>query len=545
MEFHVNWLVNEVEGDGQNYLDLLDFIENNNLATTENYEFVKSQMDVENFALYQATNICIKNTDWPGNNVKFWQSREADSKWRWITFDTDFGFSEVNHNTLTFALAETGNSWPNPAISTFLLRQLNKNQEFKYLFINVFADELNTLWKTSDINALIDKMKGDISSEIPRHYKRWGANANSWKNNVNGLYTFASQRPAVVRRFVQNYYNLSGTYNLSLDVSEAKQGTIKLNTIQPDTYPWSGIYFNTVPITLIAKPNRGYRFVRWEGDVQSTQDTISLTRKQSTFINAVFEKDESLAGVVFINEVFYTNAAVETPKDWIELYNSSNNSLNLSGWIVKDSDDDHQFELPQGTIISANNYLVVCNDEALFSSFYKIATNTVGDLSFGLSNRSDYIRLYDQQKILIDSLYYFNHSNDSANVFSYQRWTEDEQIKWNVIDGFGTPLTKNEKGTSTALPLQNFIPESDVVVYPNPFSDQMTISFQLEKRGNVSLSIISQNGTLIDQIEDATFEQGEHSVQWNIQKQIPQGVYILLIKTDTFVLSKKVIRILE
>jgi hypothetical protein len=543
MEFHVNWLLNQVEGDGQNYLDMLDFIEKNNLAITENFEYIKTQMDVENFALYQAANICIRNTDWPGNNVKFWQSYDSDGKWRWITFDTDFGFSDVNHNTLTFALAETGDSWPNPAISTYLLRQLNKNQEFKYLFINAFADELNTLWKTSDIYTLIDKMKGDISNEIPAHFKRWGASPNTWANNVNSLYTFASQRPAVVRQFVQNYYNLSGTCNFNLAVSDAKHGSIKLNTIQSEKYPWSGIYFNNVPVSLIAKPKRGYRFVRWEGDIKSTQDTIRLTRNQSTSIKAVFEKDGTYADIVLINEVFYKNIDGETPQDWIELYNNSINAVDLSGWLLKDNDDNHQFYFPQGTIINANDYLAVCSNEALFSSFYHITKNTTGDLGFGLSNTTDCIRLYDRQKILIDSLWYFNPDRGSSTAFSYLRIDDGEMINWYCTDGFGTPLSKNIKGTFSSLPRLNLISKSDVMIYPNPFSDHMTISFKLAKRGNVSISLISQNGMLIEQIEDIAFEPGEYSVKWNNRKQIPQGIYILIIKTEEYVRSKKVIRL--
>lgn len=543
MEFHVNWLVNLVEGDGQHYLNMLNFIEKNDLAAPENYDYVKTQMDVENFALYQAANICIKNTDWPGNNVKFWQSLEADGKWRWITFDTDFGFSEVNHNTLTFALANTGTAWPNPAVSTFLLRQLNKNQEFQHLFINSFADMLNTLWIKSDLNSLIDKMKNDISSEIPNHFKRWGANPNVWANNVNELYSFASQRPAVVRQFVKNYYGLSGTYYILLNVSDVAHGSIKLNTIQPEKYPWQGIYFNNVPVTLTAIPNRGYRFVRWEEDVESTQETISLTRKEITSVKAVFEKDDTYAGVIHINELFYANVDGETPHDWIELYNSTSGPVDLSGWIIKDNDDTHQFELPEGTTIKANDYLVVCNDKSLFGNFYNISNNTTGDLGFGLSGTSDCVRLYDQQKLLIDSLYYSNPFSDRGKEFSYQRIIEGGISRWYATTDFGTPLALNNKGTISSVAEQKLISGSEVVVFPNPFSDHLNISFRLANRGNVSIRLLSQNGMVIQQMKDVSFESGEHIVEWNQEGQMNQGLYILIIETDEYIRYKKVIRL--
>jgi len=68
---------------------------------------------------------------------------------------------------------------------------------------------------------------------------------------------------------------------------------------------------------------------------------------------------------VVINEIFLSgfNGSEVTDHgfkvdDWIELYNSSNNSLNLTGWYLSDNQNEPtKWRIPGGTI-SANDHLV-------------------------------------------------------------------------------------------------------------------------------------------------------------------------------------------
>ena len=542
MEFHVNMRLHEIEGDGQSYFDLLDYIEQNGVSSTENYNHVKSVIDVENFALYQACNIMVKNTDWPGNNVKFWSSDEYDSKWRWMVYDLDFGFSDLYHNTLTFALDPNGPvKWPNPPESTYLLRRLTENQEFRYLFINCFADVLNTLWVPDYINPIIDKMSGDISSEIQAHMTRWGGSYGNWVNNINGLYNFAASRPAVVRDFVKNYYSLTGTYTLGLSVNDPSQGSIILNTINPKSYPWSGLYFNDVPVTLIAKPEKGYRFVRWEGASTSANDSITLNKNTATSIKAVFEEDDNYNDIIVINEIFFTNLTGETPNDWVELYNKGTQEVDLSDWTIKDEDDSHAFVIPQGITIASSGYLVICRDNLAYNSYYGKTNEGIGDMNFGLANGSDCVRLFNYQEVLVDSVGYIN-TIVTDTLFSYQRFVENDQVVWYMIDGEGTPNALNEKGI--VLGKGTIVEKKDLTVeiFPNPFLEGLNIKFYLPAGGNVTINILSLDGKVVDNIENRNYTTGRHNATWNEGSKLPHGVYILQIGTDDQIISKKVIK---
>lgn len=542
MEFHVNFKLNEVEGDGQTYLDMLDYIERNGTSADTSYDYIKSVIDVENFALYQTCNIMVKNTDWPGNNVKFWSSDEYDSKWRWMVYDLDFGFNDIGHNTLLFALDDNGPNWPNPPASTYLLRKLNENQDFQHLFINCFADMMNTKWLSGYIDPIIDEMKGGISSEIEAHKTRWGQNNyGGWSSTVDGFKSYAANRPTYIDGFIRDFYGISGTYLLSLNVSDNAQGSIKLNTIQPEVYPWSGGYFNDIPVTLIAKPNKGYRFVRWEGVITSSQDTIILTRSTETSVTAVFEEDDNYEDIIVINEINHVNMTGETSDDWVELYNAGSIDVDLSNWIIKDEQDDHEFVISEGTSIKAGEYLVVCKDTLAYRTYYGKDGEGVGNIDFGFGNTSDCVRLYNYQEVLVDSVGY-NTIVDGGIRYTYQRFVEEGAEVWYVISGYGTPNAVNEKGTIISVGEKKMIQSFEVEAYPNPFAGNITIKFKNEKSGRVSINLLSLNGRLLHSISDQEYSAGHHLINWTHGSELDPGVYVLHVKSNNQVKFIKVVK---
>ncbi|HEX9970460.1 MAG TPA: CotH kinase family protein, partial [bacterium] len=137
-----------IEGDRTHYQAMLDYIASHNMQLRETLDSIRTMMDVENFLDYEIAQIYYDNTDWPGSNIKFWRPRTADGRWKWIVFDTDFGFGLHNseaykNNTIALATEPNGPNWSNPPWSTFLLRKLLENPVFKNDFINRFADHMN------------------------------------------------------------------------------------------------------------------------------------------------------------------------------------------------------------------------------------------------------------------------------------------------------------------------------------------------------------------------------------------------------------------
>ena len=303
------------EGDNQHYNRMRNYIERNRLVEEEHYAHIKTQMDVENFIDYQIAQIFVTNTDWPGNNIDFWRKRtdqfdpdappQHDGRWRWLVYDLDFGFNRsstatVVHNTLEFALAEHGPHWPNPEWSTFLFRKLMQNKSFKMDFINRYLDQLNTAFLPARVVGIITEMAAHIEPEFDEHIRRWSAGNLDEVGNV--LIPFAEERPDYARQHLREYFDIAVEHELTVDVSDRATGHIRVNTIDitPETpgvddkpYPWTGTYFQDVPVTLKAEPVPGFKFAHWEGVADSIQfqQKLEMNLSGNTSITAVFERD--------------------------------------------------------------------------------------------------------------------------------------------------------------------------------------------------------------------------------------------------------------
>lgn len=302
------------------YNQMRSFLNNPGVSQQANYEHVRTLMDVENFSDYFISQIYFRNTDWPGNNLQYWKSSNSydpeaphglDGRWRWMMFDTDFGFGldfdyvqghqeGPAHNTLAFALEPNGPGWPNPGWSTFILRRLMQNDSYKRDFINRFADLLNTVFEENYVIAELDSVSAMYAPEMQEHINRWRrpVSVESWQNEVDVMADFAAERPAFVRNHIINQFNLSGgTSTVVLDVNDPEKGFVRINRtdlrpetpgVPAETYPWSGIYFSSVSVDLEAVPRSGYEFAGWQGSLSSDEAQITLQPGSGINLTAVF-----------------------------------------------------------------------------------------------------------------------------------------------------------------------------------------------------------------------------------------------------------------
>lgn len=303
------------EGDSDHYADMLNFVANTNLQNNSNFNQLKTQMDTENFTDYFITNIYARNTDWPHNNIEFWRKRTSqyepdapygqDGRWRWVLKDTDFGFGgdggpqAYEHNTLAFATSTGGDESTNPEWSTYLLRRLLTNLNYKNYFINRFADLMNTSFLPERLTGIIDEMKSGIESEIVEHGQRWGSFSSlaEWQSHIDVMMEFSNQRTVHQRNHIMEQFSINSTVEVKLLVSDVSHGYIKINTIEihPDTpgvvefpYPWTGVYFRGIPITVKAIANPGFVFSHWSGASVSPETETTVTPNNSIQLKANF-----------------------------------------------------------------------------------------------------------------------------------------------------------------------------------------------------------------------------------------------------------------
>jgi hypothetical protein len=79
------------------------------------------------------------------------------------------------------------------------------------------------------------------------------------------------------------------------------------------------------------------------------------------------------------------------------------------------------------------------------------------------------------------------------------------------------------------------------VIYPNPFSDEITINYQIaninEGYGNVRISILDIHGRTVKTIIDRIVQPGCYTEVWKGEyengSKAPEGIYFVLFKTGT------------
>ena len=193
------------------YKNLIEFIENNSLEYNSNYEYVKTQIDIENYIDYTIAELFFANYDWPSNNMKLWR-KIPNGKWRWVLYDLDAGFGNKNYNMFIHSTKNDSSvTWPNSPSSTFLFRNLLKNETFKSHFINRYADILNNDFNSVIMTNKLDTLKELYNPEITKHIGRWNYpdSFERWENDIeNGLLSFIEERPCIVRDNIIEFFNL-------------------------------------------------------------------------------------------------------------------------------------------------------------------------------------------------------------------------------------------------------------------------------------------------------------------------------------------------
>jgi len=298
-----------VSGSNEHYNALIEMLRTSDVKDPAVYKRVNEAIDVDNFIDYQIAQIYFDNGDWPGNNIRFWRENKPfdpaspygrDGRWRWLVYDTDFGFGmygEHNYlsNSLERATTPYGAEWPNPEWSTFLLRTLLENDDFRLRFINRFADLMNTSFRPERAVQRLMEMKRVIGPEMPEHIARWGRpyGMGWWNMHIERIETFARLRPAAMKTIINDFFKLGGVHELTVGAVPAGQGVVKVNSLVVETAEgaWTGSYFGGVPVTLTAIPMHGYRFAGWKGDIASNEPAITVDLAKNVMVTPVFERE--------------------------------------------------------------------------------------------------------------------------------------------------------------------------------------------------------------------------------------------------------------
>ncbi|HET6244271.1 MAG: CotH kinase family protein [Bacteroidetes bacterium] len=542
-----------LSGSDTSFYSMHNYIKTTEAKSSTFYNNVGKMIDIENYVDYFIAEIYYHNNDWikpsgGSNNIKLWHSQLPGGKWRYVFWDLDmtsgiFGISASSNN-----LSGIINP-PNYNIHSEMFSSMLNNQEFKYYFVNRFADLMNTVFQYDSLIKVAYPMRDSISSSMQRHQERWGGSYNAWNNSVDNMLNWFSARGDHVRNHIQTEFNLVKQVELNLVVSPYNAGRIKINSIIPKSIPWNGVYYDGVPVTITAIPNPGFTFDYWgvNKNISSVDpnEKITLNISSDDIFTAYF-KGSAIEPKITFSEINYHSAFENDAGDWLELHNYGELPVNLTGWYINNGNMANLYQIPFGTIIPPNGYAVFSCDTQKFVSQHPFVTIFTSQLPFNLSNSSETISLLDYDYKPVVSVTYSdaspwpNECDGKGRTLELKDPMESLDVGSNWFAGCfgGSPGVGYNAECLTGILEKVINNHFHLEIGPNPSDDLIVIKIILDKEilSDLSFSMYDFTGKEVKKIK--SLENNELVLD---RKDFVPGIYIVKTGNSTHFITEKII----
>lgn len=528
-------------GDDVLYNEMMTFLDNNDLTTAANYNVAASMIDVDEFINYMITEIYSCNIDWPGNNYRLWRPEATNGKWRWMLFDTEFGFNgfqwaKATTNMFEKALDPDINDYVNPDLkapwATRAFIKLTQNEIFWKRFASMYLSHVYITYDSERVINIIDSISKNLESEIALHIDRWGDSGginsmSEWQDNVEGMREFARERPPNSLAHLRETFNLQSQDKVSVSLHSEEGGEIVLNGIPLAQSDFDGDFYSGLPLVLSAEANPGYNFASWtilDSEVNagiaysSSVNPIEISIGGEVNVIAHYEKTTELP-YLHINEIVADNPGAFTDdygeqEDWLEIYNTESFAVDIGGLYVTDSlADPKKWEIPgtqpEETTIEPGGFLVLWADND--------PEQGALHLGFKLSKTGEQFGLFKQlsaSTALIDSV---SFPSLYAGI-SYIRYP-DGSGPWRKTSA----VSPGDFNSSVRIE-QREIEDSDILLYPNPAKDIVKLSASFAEGKMMDISVVNYMGQLVYK----QYFQGTESMEMDLSGQCA-GFYLVKI----------------
>jgi hypothetical protein len=220
-----------------------------------------------------------------------------------------------------------------------------------------------------------------------------------------------------------------------------------------------------------------------------------------------------------------------TDPDWIELYNTTSQNIDIGGWFLSDRNNDDpnimKYEIPSGTEINAHSYLVFVED-VTFGNPSAPGCHT----PFGLSEAGETVYLYSGQSGQVTGYYQTEENFDASETgVSFGRYEKAE------LSG-GYDFTRMASPTLDGVNSGPLIPDIVMTeIYYNPPAGGAYEFVELYNRSGNAVTLMSDAAT-----ETSPGVFVSQSIPWRLEGtgyEFPAGVtipshgYILVAKTPS------------
>ena len=187
-----------------------------------------------------------------------------------------------------------------------------------------------------------------ISAEYPYYQAKWEEQGKSpLDKTTNSIISYAAAACSQMYDHLKVNFSLGNPQKLKI-TSNIDQTPIMFNNRQIPVLPYDGKWFENKPLSLKAPLyNKGKKFAYWEiktsnNTITSPETSIEILIDKATEVTAVYRPEDMVRRFgLFINEISANNATkVDNAfkyEDWIEIYNGSNNDIDIAGLYISNS----------------------------------------------------------------------------------------------------------------------------------------------------------------------------------------------------------------
>ncbi|MGZ3883676.1 MAG: CotH kinase family protein, partial [Bacteroidia bacterium] len=284
----------------------------------------KSFMDfmIYNSYLVNADLMTYNNSWWRGFSPSILKKDSTSEQWRYFMWDmndvydlrpptralatTNMSVSPCVYNTIPVLSTTVASTYSTQASAYtghgYILSRMLQNPNFKNDYMNRYMDLLNTTLRCDKMLAHFDYIEKIIEPEMPAHGVVWAVNPSpDWESNRDTLRHRIQNRCDLFQKQLTNCMNLLGPFNITIDVRPAGAGNVKYNSLQLNSYVWSGTYYqNKLPpyfnTYLQATPidTSAYVFDHWE--FSSSTNSTTATPYDLNHTGAL--EDDSISFVI-------------------------------------------------------------------------------------------------------------------------------------------------------------------------------------------------------------------------------------------------------
>jgi gliding motility-associated-like protein len=253
---------------------LRNFINSNNMAVQANFDYVDSLYNWGSLVDYFICNSYVVCMDWLNWNTAWWRGLDTTGdkqKWRYTLWDMDASFGHyINYTGIPDESAQADpcnpEQLPDPGGQghTEILNALMDNPGFKTYYVNRWIELSNTVFSCDNMIPKLDSLIAILTPEMPAQIAKWGGTMSGWQAAVTDLRTFIQDRCAAIESGLVDCYNLTGPYQITIDVQPPGSGVVYLNDILVPSYPYTYTLYGGITNELYAEPIAPFTFDYWE-----------------------------------------------------------------------------------------------------------------------------------------------------------------------------------------------------------------------------------------------------------------------------------------